>query len=69
MAEQEVRSPVSRPSGKVGSGQPMSLGARSNQSRGRSDPSWPQPAHGARATHSNGEQPGEDVITGPKPVE
>ena len=28
MAEQEVRSPVSRPSGKVGSGQPMSPGAR-----------------------------------------
>ena len=69
MPEKEACSPVSRPGGKVGSGQPMSPGARSNPSRGRSDPSPPQPAHGARATHSNGEQPGEVAITGPKPVE
>ena len=37
MAEQEVRSPVCRPGSKVGSGQPMSPGARSNPSRGRTD--------------------------------
>ena len=34
MPEKEVCSPVSRPGSKVGSGQPMSPGARSNPSRG-----------------------------------
>jgi hypothetical protein len=33
MAEQEVRSPVCRPGSKVGSGQPLSPGARTNPSR------------------------------------
>ena len=37
MPEKEVCSPASRPGSKVGSGQPMSPGARSNPSRGRSD--------------------------------
>jgi hypothetical protein len=37
MAEKEVCSPVSRPGSKVGSGQPLSPGARSNPSRGRAE--------------------------------
>ena len=46
MAEQEVRSPVCRPGSKVGSGQPLSPGARSSPSRGagpQTDSVPPQP--------------------------
>jgi hypothetical protein len=68
MAEQEVRSPVCRPGSKVGSGQPLSPGARSNPSRGRSDSIQQQPSHGARVGHS-GEQAGGVTIVGPKPGE
>lgn len=68
MAEQEVRSPVCRPGSKVGSGQPLSPGARSNPSRGPSDSIPQQPSHGARASHS-GEQSGEVTVVGPKPGE
>jgi hypothetical protein len=49
MPEKEVCSPVSRPGSKVGSGQPMSPGARSNPSRGRSD-SLPQQHSHARVS-------------------
>jgi hypothetical protein len=66
MPEQEIQSPVTRKGSKVGSGQPLSPGARSNPSRGRSDSIPQQPSHGARPSHSNGEQPGEVAITGPK---
>ena len=65
MAECEVHSPVNRKGSKVGSGQPLSPGARTNPSRGRFDSISQQPSHGARAGHS-GEQPGEVTIVGPK---
>jgi hypothetical protein len=51
---QEVQSPVCRPGSKVGSGQPLSPGARTNPSRGtgpQADSIPPQPSHG-RASHS-----------------
>jgi hypothetical protein len=67
MPEQEDQSPVCRPGSKVGSGQPLSPGARSNPS-GLSGPRFDrvpsQPTHG-RAIHRNGEQPGEVAIVGP----
>jgi hypothetical protein len=63
MAEQEVRSPVCRPGSKVGSGQPMSPGARSNSSRGRTDSIPAHPSYGAPG-HSA--EPGELNVTGPK---
>jgi hypothetical protein len=55
MAEQEVRSPVCRPGSKVGSGQPISPGARSNPSRGsgpQTDFVPPQPSRGGASRHS-----------------
>ena len=63
MTEQEVRSPVCRPGSKVGSSQPLSPGARSNPSRGRTDSIPARPSHGA-SPHS--EEPGELKITGPE---
>ena len=63
MAEQEVRSPVSCPSSKVGSGQPMSPGARSNPSRGGADSISALPSYGASG-HSA--EPGKIKITGPE---
>ncbi len=62
MAEQVVCSPVSRPGSKVGSGQPMSPGARSNPSRGRTDSIAARPSYGA----SHSAEPGELKITGPE---
>ena len=47
MAEQEVLSPVCRPGSKVGSGLPMSPGARSNPSLGRTDSISARPSYGA----------------------
>ena len=44
MPEQEVRSPVCRLGSKVGSGQPLSPGARSNPAR-RGDSVPKQPTH------------------------
>ena len=46
MAECEVQSPVTRKGSKVGSGQPLSPGARSNPSRGpvSQDSVPPQPS-------------------------
>jgi hypothetical protein len=66
MAECEPVSPVTRKGSKVGSGQPLSPGARTDPSRGRFDSIPQQPSHGARASHDNGEQPGEVTIVGPK---
>jgi hypothetical protein len=63
MPEQEVCSPVSRPGSKVGSGQPMSPGARSNPSRGRSDSISAWSSYGASG-HSA--EPGELKIAGPE---
>jgi hypothetical protein len=63
MAEQEVCSPVSRPGSKVGSGQPLSPGARSGPSRGSTDSIFARPSYGA-SRHS--EEPGQLEITGPE---
>jgi hypothetical protein len=63
MAECEVQSPVSRKGSKVGSGQPMSPGARSNPSRGRTDSIPARPSYGA-SRHSA--EPAELKITGPE---
>ena len=55
MPEQEVCSPVSRKGSKVGSGQPLSPGARSNPSRSEGpkfDSIPPQPTHGGTSRHS-----------------
>ena len=55
MAECEVQSPVSRKRSKVGSGQPMSPGARSSPSRNEGpqfDSVPPQPARGGTSRHS-----------------
>lgn len=65
----EVCSPVSRPGSKVGSGQPLSPGARSNPSRGeRMDSVAPQPTHG-RVGHSSGEEGSTVTVVGPIPEE
>ena len=61
--EREVQSPVTRKGSKVGSNQPMSPGARSNPSRGRTNSIPQQPSHGA-SRHSA--DPGELKITGPE---
>jgi hypothetical protein len=62
MPEKEVCSPVSRPGSKVGSGQPMSPGARSSPSRGagpQTDSVPPQPSNaGVAARHSEPPLPG-----------
>jgi hypothetical protein len=64
MPEREVCSPVSVKGSKVGGGQPLSPGARSNPSRGRSDslPSQPTNVRDSR----NAEEPAELRITGPE---
>jgi hypothetical protein len=51
----EVESPVSRKGSKVGSGQPLSPGARTYPSRGagpQTDSIPPQPTHGGASRHS-----------------
>ena len=63
MAECEVQSPVSRKRSKVGSGQPMSPGARSSPSLGRTDSIPARPSYGA-SRHSA--EPGELKLTGPE---
>ena len=63
MPEQEVCSPISRKGSKVGSGQPLSPGARSNPSRGRTDSISAQPSYGASG-HSA--EPRELMTTGPE---
>ena len=63
MAEREVCSPISIKGSKVGSGQPLSPGARSNPSRGRTDFIPARPSSGASG-HSA--EPGEVKITGPE---
>jgi hypothetical protein len=63
MPELEVCSPVTRKGSKVGSGQPMSPGARSMPTD-RRDSVPPQPMHRG-ATHA--EEPGGTVqVTGPE---
>ena len=68
MPEREVCSPVSRKGSKVGSGQPLSPGARSDPGR-VGGPKWdsvpPQPQHRA-STHSVPPQPSNVGVTGPK---
>jgi hypothetical protein len=59
----EVESPVTRKGSKVGSGQPLSPGACSNPSRGRTDSISAPPSNGA-SDHSA--EPGELKITGPE---
>ena len=63
MAECEVNSPVNRKASKVGSGQPMSPGARSSPSLGRTDSIPARPSYGA-SRHSA--EPGELMIIGPE---
>jgi hypothetical protein len=63
MAEREVQSPVSVKGSKVGSRAPLSPGARSNPSRGRTDSSSVRPSYG---TSRHSEEPGELKITGPE---
>ena len=66
MPEKEVCSPVSRPGSKVGSGQPMSPGARSSPSRGAgllTDGVPPQPSRTSR--HSE-EPSGSMEVVGPE---
>jgi hypothetical protein len=61
----EVCSPVTRKGSKVGSGQPMSPGARSNPSRGdcgRQDSTPPRQFRVSR----NAEEPAELRVTGPE---
>jgi hypothetical protein len=55
MPEQEVRSPVCRPGSKVGSGQPLSPGARSSPSRACADsvPEQKQQVASPVRSHSN----------------
>jgi hypothetical protein len=60
MPEKEICSPVSRPGSKVGSGQPMSPGARSSPSRSAGpqiDSIPPQPTHGGGGVRSHAEEP------------
>jgi hypothetical protein len=64
MPEKEVCSPVTRKGSKVGSGQPLSPGARSNPSHGRTDSIPPQPSY-ARVSR-NAEEPAELKIVGPE---
>ena len=59
----EVESPVTRKGSKVGSGQPLSPGARSNPSRGHTDSIPARPTYGAS---NHGAEPGELMITGPE---
>jgi hypothetical protein len=59
----ETESPVTRKGSKVGSGQPLSPGARSNPSRGRTDSISARPSYGA-SRHSA--EPGEVKIIGPE---
>jgi hypothetical protein len=65
----EVCSPVSMKGSKVGSGQPMSPGARSNPSARRGD-SVPEPTHQTASpvrSHSSKEpEGGEAKVVGPK---
>jgi hypothetical protein len=69
MGISEVNSPVQRKGSKVGSGQPLSPGARSNPSRGETmDSVPPQPTHG-RVGHSSGEEGSTVTIVGPSPEE
>ena len=68
MAEREVCSPVSIKGSKVGSGQPMSPGARSNPSRGSgptTDSIPPQSPHGGASRHSE-EPSGSMEVIGPE---
>jgi hypothetical protein len=67
MAECEVQSPVTRKGSKVGSGQPLSPGARSNPSRGpvSQDSVPPQSSHGGTPRHS--EEPSASMtVVGPE---
>jgi hypothetical protein len=66
MPIKEVSSPVSRPGSKVGSGQPLSPGARSNPSRREGMDSVAPPTHG-RVSH--GEEGSTVTIVGPSPEE
>jgi hypothetical protein len=69
MPEREICSPVTRKGSKVGSGQPMSPGARSDPGRRDAavDSVPPQPTHARTTTHQ--EQPiptSSRVVTGPE---
>jgi hypothetical protein len=66
----DVESPVSRKGSKVGSGQPMSPGARSSPSRGggpQTDSIPPQPSHGGASRHSEDPLPSATTtVVGPE---
>jgi hypothetical protein len=66
MAEQEVRSPVSRPGSKVGSGQPLSPGARSNPSRGSGPQADSVPSQPPRTSRHSEEPAASMEVIGPE---
>jgi hypothetical protein len=61
----EICSPVSRKGSKVGSGQPMSPGARSAPGKRETDSVPPQPS-GVRSTMSEEPAPSSVRVTGPE---
>ena len=65
----EVCSPVSRKGSKVGSGQPLSPGARSHPNHA-ADSVPTQPKHGASPvkSHSEGDLPASTKVEGPEPT-
>jgi hypothetical protein len=72
MGISEVCSPVSRKGSKVGSGQSLSPGARSNPSRAdgtRFDSVPPRPSHARVSLSSDVQEPAEVTIVGPGPEE
>jgi len=62
----DICSPVTRKGSKVGSGQPLSPGARSSPSRAegpRFDSVPPQPSHGRTSIHQEQPIPGSTPVT------
>jgi len=69
MGISEVCSPVSRPSSKVASGQPLSPGAKSNPSRGDATAAHSAPPQTQHRTATHQEPPipsSTPVVTGPE---
>ena len=68
MPEREVISPVTRKGSKVGSGQPLSPGARSNPSRAAAtaDSIPTQPSHGRVSLGQEPAPPASLTVTGPE---
>ena len=66
MPEKEVCSPVSRPGSKVGSGQPLSPGARSNPSRGSGPQADSVPSQPPRTSRHSEEPAASMEVIGPE---